>query len=123
MALSNDNLAGGAANVFREAVCIDTRRIYDACSEEDCQCYINIQRGRESFSFFTIFQSALRAACGMPRLQVVLPDINQIPAITLAAPDQRCIYAPVCGIKCDETAVSFALDICRRPSRFFFPGG
>lgn len=36
MALSNDNLAGGAANVFREAVCIDTRRIYDACSDKDC---------------------------------------------------------------------------------------
>ena len=30
---ANDNLAGRAANVFREAVCIDTRRIYDAVSE------------------------------------------------------------------------------------------
>lgn len=33
---ANDNLAGRAANVFREAVCIDTRRIYDACSDKDC---------------------------------------------------------------------------------------
>ena len=33
---AGDNLAGRSANVFREAVCIDTRRIYDACSDEDC---------------------------------------------------------------------------------------
>ena len=33
---ANDNLAGRAANVFREAVCIDTRRIYDAVSDKDC---------------------------------------------------------------------------------------
>lgn len=33
---ANDNLAGRAANVFREAVCIDTRRIYDAISDKDC---------------------------------------------------------------------------------------
>lgn len=36
MSNANDNLAGRAANVFREAVCIDTRRIYDACSDKDC---------------------------------------------------------------------------------------
>lgn len=33
---ASDNLAGRSANVFREAVCIDTRRIYDACSDKDC---------------------------------------------------------------------------------------
>lgn len=33
---AGDNLSGRSANVFREAVCIDTRRIYDACSDKDC---------------------------------------------------------------------------------------
>ncbi len=36
MALSAENSAASAANVFREAVCIDTRRIYDACGDRDC---------------------------------------------------------------------------------------
>ena len=36
MALSAENNAASAANVFREAVCIDTRRIYDACGDRDC---------------------------------------------------------------------------------------
>jgi len=36
MALSADNNAASATNVFREAVCIDTKRIYDACSDRDC---------------------------------------------------------------------------------------
>ncbi|MEG2174859.1 MAG: hypothetical protein RR135_05185 [Oscillospiraceae bacterium] len=34
MATSNDNC--NAANVFREAVCVDTRRIYDSCGDKDC---------------------------------------------------------------------------------------
>ncbi len=33
---ANDNLAGRGSNAFREAVCIDTRRIYDAVSDKDC---------------------------------------------------------------------------------------
>lgn len=37
MVHSNDNAATTAgANVFREAVCIDTRRIYDSCGDKDC---------------------------------------------------------------------------------------
>jgi len=36
MALSAENSTAAAANVFREAVCIDTRRIYDACGDRDC---------------------------------------------------------------------------------------
>lgn len=33
---TNGSATGRAANAFREAVCIDTRRIYDACSDKDC---------------------------------------------------------------------------------------
>jgi len=36
MAFCAENNAASAANGFREAVCIDTRRIYDACGDRDC---------------------------------------------------------------------------------------
>ena len=36
MALSAENSAAASAGTFREAVCIDTRRIYDACGDRDC---------------------------------------------------------------------------------------
>ncbi len=36
MAFCADNNAASASGAFREAVCIDTRRIYDACSDRDC---------------------------------------------------------------------------------------
>lgn len=39
MAQNSDNCTHGSAcptNAFREAVCIDTRRIYDACCDKDC---------------------------------------------------------------------------------------
>ena len=35
MALSNDNVAN-SRNSFREAVCINTKRIYDSCGDKDC---------------------------------------------------------------------------------------
>jgi hypothetical protein len=36
MAHSNDNCASNAANVFREAVCINTKRVYDSAADKDC---------------------------------------------------------------------------------------
>lgn len=36
MAISKESFAGNASHAFREAVCIDTRRIFDACSDKDC---------------------------------------------------------------------------------------
>lgn len=37
MTVSNDNSASVAGlNCFKEAVCIDTKRIYDSCSDKDC---------------------------------------------------------------------------------------
>ena len=37
MALSNDtNAAARGQNCFKEAVCINSRRIYDSCSDKDC---------------------------------------------------------------------------------------
>lgn len=36
MAQSNDNCASKAANVFREAVCINTKRVYDSAADKDC---------------------------------------------------------------------------------------
>ena len=71
---------------------------------------------------FKFFLFAFWTACDLPGLQMVLPHIDQISAIALAAPDQRCVFPPVCRIKSDETAVSFALDINRRPSCFFLAG-
>ena len=35
MAISNDNVAN-SRNAFREAVCINTKRIYDSCGDKDC---------------------------------------------------------------------------------------
>lgn len=35
MANCNDNCASNAANVFREAVCINTKRVYDSAAESD----------------------------------------------------------------------------------------
>ncbi|MEG0273398.1 MAG: hypothetical protein RR115_08650 [Hydrogenoanaerobacterium sp.] len=36
---SNSNAGGCAANQFKEAVCINTKRIYDSCSAVQCSCY------------------------------------------------------------------------------------
>ncbi len=46
MAVSNEYQAQSAGSgCFKEAVCIDTKRIYDSCSDKDYARYIHHKNG------------------------------------------------------------------------------
>jgi len=48
MAFSAESGAAAAADAFREAVCINTRRIYDACGDRDCCRNLQVAFSAES---------------------------------------------------------------------------